>query len=128
MNSKSLKRGISFLVIGVVSSAAYLATMSVCVDFLNISAVFSAFAAFWVGTIISYLGNTLFTFQSAVTKGTMLRFLSVVLLGLGVNQAIAYCLSQAGVHYVVIALTVFVLVPVVNFIGHSAFTYREGRI
>lgn len=61
-----------------------------------------------------------------MSRGTFLRFLTIVVLGMGLNQAIAYSLDRTGVHYVFIALTVFIVIPVFNFLGHIAFTYREN--
>ncbi|MBL0405065.1 GtrA family protein [Microvirga aerilata] len=118
---------LAFLAVGAVSSIAYLAVMSAGRGWLGLSITISAFFAFCMGTAISYLGNTLFTFRSKVNGGTLARFLSVVVAGLVVNQAIAYGLNEVGVHYFFIALTVFVVVPVINFIGHSIFTYRGKR-
>jgi putative flippase GtrA len=117
----------AFLGVGAISSAGYLAVMSIGQEWLRLPISTSAFLAFCTGTAISYLGNTLFTFRSQVNGVTVARFLIVVIAGLIINQSIAYGLDQAGVHYVFIALTVFVVVPAINFIGHSVFTYRGKR-
>jgi putative flippase GtrA len=119
-----LYRAISFGGIGLVSSAGYLLAMSASVEWLGLPVLTSAFIAFCIGTIISYIGNTLFTFRAPVSRSGFARFLVVVVVGMGINQAIAYGLDQFGVHYTVIAITVFIVVPVINFAGHSLFTYR----
>jgi len=124
---KLLRQICSFAIIGLVSSAAYLGTMSLSVDVLRLSVAVAAFLAFCVGTMISYLGNTLLTFRATMTGVVLGRFLLVVLIGMVLNQIIALLLNSASVHYVLIAATVFVVVPAFNFIGHTLFTYRVSR-
>jgi putative flippase GtrA len=111
--------------VGLISSLGYFASMSICIEVLRFPVFGAAFVAFCIGTLISYLGNTVLTFRGSLNSATLARFLIVVLVGMAVNQAIAAGLDTIGVHYVFIALTVFVVVPVFNFIGHSLFTYRE---
>lgn len=125
IESQTSRRLLSFIGVGVGSSACYLATLSILTDMLSYSVFVSAFFAFCVGTLVSYLGNTFLTFRAAASGSSFMKFLAVVLLGLGFNQVIAYGLGKMGVHYVFIALAVFIVVPAVNFIGHSVFTYRE---
>ncbi len=62
-----------------------------------------------------------------MTKTTFMRFTAVVLVGMALNQTIAYILDRLGAHYLLIALAVFLIVPLINFVGHSLFTYRAGR-
>ncbi|HEV2602665.1 MAG TPA: GtrA family protein [Microvirga sp.] len=116
-----------FLAVGLVSSASYAATLTLGIERLGWSVLAAAFAAFCVGTVVSYGGNTLLTFAQPMTKATFVRFIAVVLVGMALNQVIAYALDRLGAHYLLIALAVFLIVPLVNFVGHSLFTYREGR-
>jgi len=98
--------------------------MSISIDWLGLTILTSALIAFCTGTIISYIGNTLVTFRVPMSRTSFIKFSVVVLIGLGINQAIAYGLSQLGAHYILIAITVFIVVPIINFAGHSLFTYR----
>ncbi|MFC1458345.1 GtrA family protein [Microvirga arabica] len=111
--------------VGLLSSLGYFASMSICIEVLRFSVFGAAFVAFCIGTLISYLGNTLLTFRGSLNSATLARFLVVVMTGMVVNQVIAFGLNAIGAHYVFIALTVFAVVPIFNFIGHSLFTYRE---
>jgi putative flippase GtrA len=122
----AVARLLSFGGVGLGSSLGYFLAMSVCVDVIFLPVVVAAFVAFCVGTLISYIGNTFLTFRASHNLSTFARFLVVVFAGLLVNQAIAYSLDRAGVHYTWISLVVFIVVPLVNFIGHSLFTYRRG--
>lgn len=122
-----LPQVVTFFIVGAISSLGYLAAMSLSIEQFGLSVFASALIAFLVGTCISYVGNTLLTFRAKVNRKNLLRFLLVVLLGLALNQTIAYGLSVLGAHYFLIALTVFVLVPIINFLGHTVFTYREKQ-
>jgi putative flippase GtrA len=116
-----------FLAVGLVSSGSYAVTLALCIERLEWSVLAAAFAAFCVGTLVSYGGNSLLTFAQPMTKATFMRFTAVVLVGMALNQTTAYVLDRLGAHYLLIALAVFLIVPLVNFVGHSLFTYREGR-
>lgn len=121
-----LKRAFRFGVVGVVSSLFYVLTMAAMVDGLGTSATLGAFAAFLVGTAISYAGNTVWSFEARASAGNAGRFLAVTLVGLGLNMLIAWGLEAAGFHYLLIALVILVVVPVFNFIGHHSWTYRHA--
>lgn len=124
----SQKRFFCFVLIGVLSSLAYLFVLSFCVDWLGWSVIAGAFASFVVGTCVSYIGNTIYTFGKRVTSRTMWRFFVVTLVGMGLNQTIAWGLDKLGIHYLFIAAAVFIFVPIVNFLGHSNFTYSERSV
>ncbi len=122
---RELRKLALFAGIGLLSSACYFAVMMVCVDLLGLGVVKAAFLAFIVGTIISYFGNTFFTFNERMTARTATRFLLIVLVGMGLNLLIAHLLDLAGFHYALIALTVFTAVPALNYIGHRFWTYSR---
>ncbi|MCP8936947.1 GtrA family protein [Alsobacter sp. SYSU M60028] len=121
-----LAKALRFGVVGVVSSFFYVGTMAACVDGFGTSATLGAVAAFLVGTAISYVGNTLWSFGAQASPGNAGRFLVVTLAGLGLNLALAWTLETAGLHYLVIALVILMIVPVFNFVCHNAWTYRPA--
>jgi putative flippase GtrA len=114
-----------FLIVGIVSSASYAGTMKLAVDGLGESVVIGAFAAFAVGTLISYLGNTFWTFSAPMSGRTFSRFVVVVMLGLMLNLFIAVMLNYFEVHYLLITLVILVVVPVFNYICHALWTYAD---
>jgi putative flippase GtrA len=113
----------AFLVVGLASCAAYFAVLSISIEIARLGTLVSAFAAFLAGSVVSYVGNTLLTFTAEMTSRTAIRFGAVVLLGLGANQAIAYGLDRIGVHYLLIGLVIYAVVPLLNFAAHHFFTY-----
>ncbi len=47
-------------------------------------------------------------------------------LGLGLNMLIAWLLERAGVHWLLISLTVLIIVPMFNFAGHRLITFARS--
>jgi putative flippase GtrA len=121
-----VRKAARFGVVGVVSSLFYVATMAALVEGLRTSATVGAIGAFCVGTAVSYVGNTVWSFEAQWDASSARKFLVVTLAGLGLNVAIAYVLESVGLHYLLIALVILVTVPAFNFIGHNLWTYRNA--
>jgi putative flippase GtrA len=119
-----LTRGIRFIAVGGAAFLTYLAIMWVLVDQRQNSATVGAAVAFTVATIVSYVGNTLWSFRAPIRGRTAWRFLVIVLLGLAANMAIASALQALGLGYALISVIVFISVPVLNFLGHQFWTFR----
>lgn len=123
--SGRVRRLLTFVLVGAVSSAFYLATMAAMVEFARWTVPSAALAAFAVGTLVSYVGNTHLTFGVSMNRRIFARFLLITGIGMASNQAIAVGLDRVGAHYVIISAVVFVLVPACNYLGHVSFTYRD---
>lgn len=113
-----------FLVVGVGAFAAYVATQAAAVELARLSVVAATAIAFIVGTIVSYIGNALWSFEARPSLSNISRFLLITGLGFLLNIGAAALLDRLGVHYVVIAIVVFAVVPVLNFVGHRFFSFR----
>lgn len=120
-------RAFRFLLIGGITAVCYIGTMALMVDVMNTSATVGAVVAFIVGTIVSYLGNSLYTFDAALGGRAMSRFVVVVLFGLISNVGIAWLLEGFGFHHLLISLVILVIVPVQNFVLHETWTFRGNR-
>ena len=125
-HSGLLRKVARFGVVGVVSSLFYVATMAALVEGLRTSATVGAVGAFCVGTAVSYIGNTVWSFEAQWNASSARKFVVVTLAGLVLNVALAYALKTAGLHYLVISLVILVIVPAFNFIGHNFWTYRNA--
>jgi putative flippase GtrA len=110
-------RALRFLVVGIVSSASYAATMGLVVDGLGKGVV--------IGAIAAYSGNTFWTFSASMSGRTFWRFIVVVTLGLLLNSAIAAVLDHFKVHYLLITLVILIIVPVFNYVCHALWTYAD---
>ena len=121
----SLKRISLFFIIGCFVTLTYYSIMSFCIEIFSIAVFWSSFFAFVGGTIISYIGNTLFTFKQKMRKNTAYKFLIITLIGLLLNQTIALILNWFNLHYFYIIITVFIIIPIFNYIGHTIYTYKD---
>ncbi len=112
-----------FVLVGIVTAAAYTAALALAMEILHADLLWAAVAAFAVGTVTSYVGNSLLTFRTRMTRANARRFLAVVLAGLGLNQLIAWTVETAGLNYLFLPLAVFVVVPAFNYIGHRLYSF-----
>lgn len=119
-----LRRAVRFLVVGGAAFCVYLATMWAVVGQMHRSAPFGAVVAFSLSTAVSYVGNTIWSFEAPLTAATAWRFLVIVLAGLAANVAIAAAMQRLQAGYALISVVVFATVPVLNFVGHQFWTFR----
>lgn len=110
--------------VGIMVAVVYASTMALAVDRVGASPTLGAVLAFTVGTIASYVGNALFSFQARLTRSNFGRFLVVVMAGLALNAAMAHTLAARGWHHLAISLTILLTVPLLNFAGHRYWTFR----
>ena len=75
---------------------------------------------------VSFLGNALWSFEARATLGKAIWFFAINTAGLGLNMLIAWLLERAGVHWLLISLTVLVVVPMFNFAGHRLITFARS--
>jgi putative flippase GtrA len=120
------RRVVRFLVVGVASSLAYVGMMSLMVDGLGRGIVTGAIAGFVLGTLVSYAGNSLWTFEAAMDARTFTRFWVVVSAGFVLNWLMAAGLASLGVHHLLVSLVILTTVPIFNYVCHSLWTYRTA--
>lgn len=116
---------IRFVLVGLVAAVAYVAVMALVVDGFAGRVLLGAFLAFVFATLVSFIGNAIWSFEARATAGAALRFFAVNTVGLLLNMAIAWALERAGAHYLVISLVVLVVVPMFNFLGHRMVTFSR---
>ncbi len=116
-----------FVAVGLVAAVVYVGIMALIVDGLGGEVLVAAFFAFVVGTAVSFLGNALWSFGAKPTPGKAIWFFAINTIGLCLNMLIAWVMEHAGIHYLLISLTVLVVVPMFNFAGHKLVTFgRQG--
>ena len=116
---------VRFIAVGLVAALAYVAVMAVMIDGIGARVLPAAFCAFVLATLVSFYGNALWSFGNKPTPGKAMWFFAVNTVGLILNMLIAWGLERAGVHYLLISLTVLVVVPLFNFAGHRLFTFSR---
>lgn len=117
---------IRFFAVGGVAAVAYVAVMAIVVDGFGGRVLLGAFLAFVLATLVSFVGNALWSFGARMTAAKAAMFFAVNTVGLLLNMAIAWLLERMGVHYLLIALTVLIVVPMFNFAGHRLITFARS--
>jgi putative flippase GtrA len=121
-----LTRILRFGLVGGVAFVTYAGVMEVAVNHFGTNQVIGAFAGFVVGTIFSYIGNSLFSFRVRPTASNSMKFWIVTLVGLGLNLAIAFLFGRLGAPPLLTALTIFTAVPALNYLGHRFWSFRDS--
>lgn len=116
---------IRFFAVGGLAAVTYVAVMAIVVDGFGGGVLLGAFLAFVIATLVSFVGNALWSFAARPTPAKAAMFFAVNTVGLGLNMLIAWLLDWAGVHYLLISLTVLVVVPLFNFAGHRLITFAR---
>ena len=116
---------IRFVLVGLVAAVVYVAIMALVIDGFGGPVLLAAFLAFVIGTAVSFVGNALWSFGAQPTAGKAMWFFAINGTGLCLNMVIAWLLERAGVHYLLISLTVLIVVPLFNFAGHRLITFAR---
>ena len=117
---------VRFYVVGSFAAITYVAVMAIVVDGLGGRVLWGAFFAFVLATAVSFVGNALWSFGARLTAAKAAVFFSINTVGMGLNLLIAWLLERAGVHYLLISLTVLIVVPLFNFAGHRLITFARS--
>lgn len=100
----------------------------VLVQFRILDHVAASVVGFALGTFMSWLLNSLWTFSAPLHGRILLRFIAVTLVGLGLNVLIMAGAEAVGIDYRLGLFLVLVVVPVFNFCCHRLWTYREDPV
>ena len=125
LSARLARQLIRFFLVGGLAAIAYVAIMAIVVDGFGGRVLLGAFLAFVIATLVSFVGNALWSFEARPTPARAVMFFAVNTFGLGLNMLIAWLLERAGVHYLLISLTVLIVVPLFNFAGHRLITFAR---
>ena len=129
MSASIQRQFVSFALIGAIGTAGHYLTLITLVEKVKISPVIATTFGFVVGALINYILNYRFTFRSNKPHHEALsKFLTVALLGAGVNTGLMYLLNQwLGLHYFLAQLVATGLVLVLNFLLNRIWTFAESH-
>ena len=122
------KQFMCFTAIGAVGTAAHYAILVALVHMLAADPVAASIGGFVAGAFVNYFANYHVTFQSKKRhEEAFIKFLSVALLGLGLNTLImAFATNLVGLHYLISQVIATGMVLVWNFVGNRFWTFREA--
>jgi len=128
---KTRREVIAFIIVGVAATITHFAVGLVVyyVLPLGLSALWANLIAFSVAFLVTYFGNAILVFpETKLGPASFLRFLSVSLFSLGLNQCIVFVLVELAVKPYWLALIVaLVVVPPATFIGMKIWGVRGLR-
>lgn len=110
------QRWLRFGLVGIAATVSYYILGLVFVTVLNLHLLLGNFLAYAISFIVSYLGQSKWTFESGSNHAkTLPRFAATQIFGLGINSAIIKICATIGIVYEISMLVAIVIVPVFVF-------------
>lgn len=117
-----------FVVVGSLAAGVHLSVLHAVVALLTINPLVANAVAFCTAFIVSYTGQSLWTFNHKQHdhKGTLWRFLLTQLLcGFVLNQGLyTLLLTQTGLNYMIASVVVLITVPVATFTVSKYWAFK----
>lgn len=119
---------LAFTLVGIAAAIGHYGTLVLLAELFDVPPVPASAAGFVVGAIISYALNYRFVFRSdAQHLPTVTRFLTVALVGLGLNSLIMALLTHsAGLHYLVAQVAATLTVMLWSYGANRFWTFDRG--
>lgn len=126
---KKLGRILRFAIVGFAATATHATTVLFLVERNGIDPLWANFFAFLLAVIVSFVGHYHWTFTSSIPYTIAFpKFFISALLGLCLNQMIMFCtVSMLALNYQFGLAVVVTLVPVINFLINSLWTFQPVR-
>ena len=124
--SKSFIRFRRFALTGVASTAIHVLFALAMIEILGAGPTVANIFAFSVSTVFAYFVNTQWSFATKVTGTNITRYLCVAVLGLLATIAISTLFETLSLHYYMGIFAIVVVVPMISFLSHLFWTYRDG--
>jgi len=122
----TLQRALTgFTLSGITATLTHVITAVALIEVIGVDQTYANGIAFSLATLISYVGNTLFSFDSKMGSATAWRFLLVSFAAGLLTMLIAWVVERAHGHYLVGIASIVLLVPPATFLAHRFFTYRH---
>jgi putative flippase GtrA len=120
-----LPRALKFGVTGITSTAIYVALSYTMINVLAFKIIVSSTLAFAAASVFSYLVNTFWSFSGQPGLNNLLKFIAVTAIGSVISSSILKYAILAGFGYRAGIIMILLIVPLVTFIAHHAWTYRR---
>lgn len=124
-NRTLAKRQFRFAVVGSLATGSYFLLGLLFVNLLGLQTFVGNTLAYLLSFIISYLGQSLWTFEARGPHGAMLlRFALAQLLGLLINSCIVGLCMRMGAPYMLSMLVAIIVVPVIVYLICKYWVFR----
>lgn len=118
-------RLVKFTIVGLSIAVFHYAAAVLLVEQGGLRAAPANSTAFLMAAALSYVLQTLWTFQTRFTQRNALRFVAVLLIGVAVSWSTSTVVAWLGLPYRLGVLIVLFLIPGLNFLLHYFWTYAE---
>lgn len=121
-----VRRLIRYGLAGGLAAAAHLGTLAGLVEVFGLRPVIASTAGFGVGLVVSYTLQRRWVFANRGRHRTLLpRFLTVVAVALLLNTVVVHVGTEVmAMHYALVQLVAFGLIPLNNYVLNSLWTFR----
>ena len=120
-----IDRLVKFTVVGLSIAVFHYMSAVLMVDQGGIRPALANSLAFLAAAVLSYTLQTLWTFESRFTARNAIRFVVVLLVGVGVSWGTSSVVAALGLPYRLGVIIVLFLIPALNFLLHHFWTYAE---
>jgi putative flippase GtrA len=117
-------RVVKFLLVGVLNTAVHALCALVLVTQVGAVPALANAIAFATATVVSYIGNTLWSFGATPGAAQLGRFIAAQLFGVLLAALVTGIVDALGAHYAVGIICVPLFVTPVMFLLHRSWTYR----
>ncbi|MBD5417768.1 MAG: GtrA family protein [Desulfovibrio sp.] len=120
------RRWMRFCIVGGTSSLVYYFCGLIFVNLLGLPVLWGNALAYTAGFVVSYFGQSLWTFQARGSHRIMLpRFAATQALGLALNSALIWLFMRAGLSYPVAMWIAIAAVPVAVYFICKLWVFRS---
>ncbi|QVY62090.1 GtrA family protein [Cytobacillus gottheilii] len=118
-------RFLKYSLVGCISVGVYFLSVFIFIEKYQWDPVIGSAAAFIIMTIVSFLINIRYTFNSRFTQRKLVRFLLVSLVGFLLNVILIFFIVHIlSFHYFIGELVTVLVIPLVNFLLNNYWTFQ----
>lgn len=112
---------------GCISVGVYFLAVFILIEKYQWDPVVGSAVAFIIMTVVSFLINLRYTFNSSFTHRRLIRFLMVSAVGFMLNLfLIFFAVHILSFHYVIGEIITVLVIPMVNFVLNNYWTFQES--
>ena len=125
LSSDDLGRGVaSFAAVGIAASITYLLATYCLATQLGVASVPASVLGYLAGIVVSYVGQSQFTFRAGWSRQALAKFVAVSLLGIACSIALMHVLHEVWVYPVIYPImATCVLVPALSFLAMNFYVF-----
>lgn len=119
-----LKRVMRFTLTGIFITTLHFVIAIIFIEHIAPNPSLANGVAFAFATSVSYLINTTWSFSGQLDGKTLIKFLTVSILGFFLSILIAWVFQELGFSYLSGICAVALTIPLITFLLHTFWTYR----